>query len=303
MADAKTMMLAQGYKPKALDFQRGVACTEKMDGVPGVFHRVAEDRIEIRTRQDETVLSCRHLETLLAAVPLRIFPVGTKVVGEIVWPGHPFKDTSGKVRGHEQFPELIVYLFDLVTCPLYSNPTHEVARTVINNIAEWYDRCPACARDCSPQCPACRIKIAPWLGFAFNEQDVQGMLDRLPAESEGMILRNCYEPYRVAARSYGFQKIVRDQMIDLRCVAVEEAISKDGIPHGRVGRIIVEYRGNRIGVGPGKLSHTEAKLFWTEQHRIVGQIIQIKYKKDPSYGALRQPTFQCVRYDKTEADA
>lgn len=294
MADAKTMMLAQGYKPKALDFARGVACTEKMDGVPGVFHRMTEKRVEVRTRQDETILSCPHLEALLAATPTRLFPVGMKVVGEIVWPGHPFKDTSGKVRGHEDAPELVVYLFDVVECPAYANPPHEIARAMLANITGWWR-----------EAPDCRLRLVPQLGYAFNEQDVQDMLDRLPAEAEGMILRNCHEPYRVAARSYGFQKIVRDQMIDLRCVAVEEAVSKDGVPLGRVGRIIVQYKGQRsarIGVGPGKLSHEEARVLWSDPARIVGKIIQIKYKKDTSYDALRQPTFQCIRDDKTVAD-
>lgn len=294
MADAKTMMLAHGYKPKALDFAHGVACTEKIDGVPGVFHRLSEDRVETRTRQDETILSCRHLEALMATAPLRIFPVGMRVVGEIVWPGHPFKDTSGKVRGHEAAPELVVYLFDVVWCPEYANPQHEIARAMLASITGW-------CREATGN-EGCCVRLVPQLGFAYNEQDVQDMLDRLPAEAEGMILRNCYEPYRVATRSYGFQKIVRDQMIDLRCVAVEEAVSKDGVPHGRVGRIVVAYKGKRIGVGPGKLSHTEAKQMWEDKSMIVNHIIQIKYKKDPSYDALRQPTFQCIRYDKTVAD-
>ena len=79
-------------------------------------------------------------------------------------------------------------------------------------------------------------------------------------------------------------------------------------------RINCWYKDQVIGVGPGKMKHAERKLEWEAwenavQHDAVpegplvtgkGRVLQVEYKKDPSYEALREPTFQCWRPDKSE---
>jgi hypothetical protein len=66
-----------------------------------------------------------------------------------------------------------------------------------------------------------------------------------------------------------------------------------------VGRIIADFHGTEIGVGPGKLSHAERRKLWVNREHNHG-VATIKYKRDDSYTALRQPTFQHWRPEKTE---
>ncbi len=121
------------------------------------------------------------------------------------------------------------------------------------------------------------------------------------------------EPYKYG-RSWGMMRYVVHPTIDLRVVGVEEATAKkrmkflgqwyekgDGL--GAVGRIVVSYKGNEIGVGPGAMSHADRRFFWSNQSDLVGQIIKIKYKRDDTYEALRQPTFVAIHPDKTTPDA
>lgn len=91
-----------------------------------------------------------------------------------------------------------------------------------------------------------------------------------------------------------------------------------GTPLGRVGRInVVLRRQGRplaiVGVGPGKLTHDELKALWEAatpinpaltNNRWPGEkyCAEIKYMPDKSYDALRQPTIQRLRTDKTEGD-
>jgi hypothetical protein len=69
-----------------------------------------------------------------------------------------------------------------------------------------------------------------------------------------------------------------------------------------IGRINCWYKGQIIGVGPGKLTHAERRELAKAPMVLTGynRIAKVQYKKDDSYEALRQPTFQCWRDDKDE---
>jgi hypothetical protein len=104
--------------------------------------------------------------------------------------------------------------------------------------------------------------------------------------------------------------------IDLLVVGFEEAHSEDGNPLGMVGRVNAEYNTmgfdtegavhnyQIIGVGPGALNHTERKNLWRmyKQGKFTPRIAEIRYMRDDSYDALRQPTFKQWRDDKVNPD-
>lgn len=114
------------------------------------------------------------------------------------------------------------------------------------------------------------------------------------------MVRTLQHTYDVAKRSHGMMKLKPKPTADLRVVGFEEAVSKDGTPLGMIGRIVCEYKGLHIGVGPGKFNHAERISIWNKRAGFVGAILEVQYMKDDSYEALRQPTAQQWRYDKTE---
>ena len=127
------------------------------------------------------------------------------------------------------------------------------------------------------------------------------------------MIRTHDEPYKLG-RSWGMMRYVEKPTIDLRvCGFLDAKANKDmvflgeryskGVSLGAVGKIICEYKGGSIGVGPGCMTHKERRCYFMHPEKLIGQIIKVQYKHDDSYNALRQPTFVCIHHDKTTPDA
>lgn len=101
-------------------------------------------------------------------------------------------------------------------------------------------------------------------------------------------------------RNYGLLKIKTFKHADLRCKAVEEGNGKN---EGRLGNIIVDYKGQDLGVGGG-FTDEQRIYYWRHPEAIIGKIIMVKYKTESNNKdggtSLQFPTFVCVREDKDE---
>jgi hypothetical protein len=280
--------LATAFNPKKLGSY--VAVMEKFDGVP-IRIDVTSDctgkrhaQAVTRSGKGETV-SVQHLVEEAKLLPESNGENFT-IVGEVLHPAiKAFKDLSGLVRKAEPCPELYMRVFD------FKQPNREHWG--------WADR-----MDTFNGFEAeslLRPAIIPvYLEQIEHAKATIKELSSTPDEYfEGWIVRDVGDPWAQSKRCPGYQKIVIEPTVDLKVVGFEEAVcGKTGAGKGMVGRIIAEYKGERIGVGPGKLTHAERVALWTTP--FCPRIAEIKYKRDPSYTALRQPTFQHWRGDKTE---
>ena len=101
-------------------------------------------------------------------------------------------------------------------------------------------------------------------------------------------------------RNYGLLKVKTFKHADLRCKSVEEGNGKN---EGRLGNIIVDYKGNDLGVGGGFTDEQRIR-FWEHPEEIIGKIVMVKYKTESNNRdggtSLQFPTFVCVREDKDE---
>lgn len=302
-----TIPLAKPFNRTALEKMGGAyGVSVKLDGVPlkFVFDVNGSDVkvVDIRTRQDKPCPAGQVHAALLAmsikegAGSPMAWPDGRYTfVAEVTHPlKHDFKDLSGIVRSeqHEEHRQLIFNVFDFVHDIRSGDPYAErmFAANMLFSRSCIYDR------------------------FRVVEQSWYSEVDDAIAHAEqiasievveGAIIKSGRDVWAPGKRSWGYQKVLVDPTVDLRVVGFEEAVSgKTGEPLGMVGRINCEYRGETIGVGPGKLSHTERKKVWYSYMDNPGLpdygIAEVKYKRDESYTALRQPTFQQWRDDKTE---
>lgn len=304
-----TIPLSKSYAPDKLVFP--VALSEKYDGVPIVLTLRVDSagvpaEYTLRTRQDEPVISAHLVIDEWLVQNLSFFEgfVGIhKVVGEIVQTKDfraPFKDTSGIVRRQTCAGyDLTWGIFDY-----FWNGDDE---SYIDRFTHFTDKTQ----------PTSNVHVIPF-SICKNQAELDKIYDgftMLHPKAEGMVARSATDTFNPGKRSWGYQKMLNEPTIDLFIVGFEEAVDKYKEPKGMVGRVIAEYHGDKIGVGPGKLSHAERKELWEEwvhwQSAIRSgykdtpwkRLAQIKYKKDDSYDALRQPTFQHWRDDKSTADA
>lgn len=304
-----TIMLAKGYEPNKLVFP--VMVSEKLDGVPAKIHiTIMEDvfppsslvskRIlwTVQTRQAKPYVSIHNQVEAFAEHLKDRGCLGTFVfIAEVTHQDRtmPFKDVSGHCRRQKQNDDLRLNIFD------YYRPTLQVpdrlpfgkrillAQMLVRGMF-WCKMVPQIL--CKDS-----IELAHALTAIKRPQD--GFIP------EGAIIRNCKDIWEEGKRSWGYQKVVDDPTTEVSIVGFDEAISKEGDGStGIIGRIHAIYNGQAIGISPGKLSHDERRALWKDTNTRdlldAGELVlwaTVKYKRDPSYEALRQPTFQHWRPD------
>ncbi|QXV74974.1 ATP-dependent DNA ligase protein [Rhizobium phage RHEph27] len=287
------------YRPDKMVYPAAVSL--KLDGVPGRF---IGNRLPL-TRQNEDIKSVAHIQNFI----VQHLPSAVGIVGELYDPTLKFKVISGQVRDtKQQHPNLVLHAFDLFVpdnpAALWGQRT-EALRLILEDVAGKLGKHPNAL-------PVVRI---PQI-IVNNEDEARDAHDALMAanpDAEGTILASLSRTFQPGQRLWTLQKNKPEPTMDIEIIGFQEAISEEGQPLGRVGRLIgllnkikpdgtQEYA--QIGIGPGRLTHKEAKALWIEYKAGTyrRRIAEVKYMKDDSYDALRQPTFQHWRPDKTEAD-
>lgn len=293
-----TIPLAKGFSEKHLKFP--VFLSHKIDGVPVRIDIDTNGCFTVRSRQNKPVPSVGELVQDFVDATSAYLDLPCTLIGEVYQRGDPcadFKDTSGIVRRKDDQSDLVaIALFEMFTPALQEvgfERRYEALRVL------------ECALDdvgllgMVHVCEQQRVETLSQLEHHFED-----FCNRWP-EAEGMVARNWDDPFMPGKRSWGYQKLLREPTIDLWIVGFEEAIDQHGNPKGMAGRLVASYKGNEIGIGPGRLTHDERTTLWVHYQTGVfhKRMAQIKYKADDSYDALRQPTFQFWRDDKDEPDA
>lgn len=290
---SEVIMLAKQYDPKKAKFPAYVS--EKLDGVAADFYtikRLSGNFIGVRTRQDKPLhIPVAHIkEFLLKNLPKKAFDDNYHFIGELYIPGEDFKDISGKVRSQdEECPELMLFIYDMY-----------IENTEIEYRSRWdalRDLFIGIDLDESP------VQLVRQ-HLAENANDVELVLQTFKEPIEGVVVRQLRGPdsvYKIG-RSKGMLKYKLTETADLEVVSIEEALDANGTPKGMVGRINCRYKGNTIGVGPGKLKHDERTAIFSRPDDYIGRIAEVAYMPDPSYDALREPRFLRWRDDKTKGE-
>ena len=130
-----------------------------------------------------------------------------------------------------------------------------------------------------------QIELARWLQYA-NENDMEGCIV------------NRDTTYK-CKRNNGVLKLKSWKHADLRVIGVEEG---EGKYKGTLGKLIVDYKGNPLGLSG--MSDEERDGFWAQPESIIGQIVMVKYKQETKdkngKKSLQFATYQGVRTDKDE---
>jgi len=70
-----------------------------------------------------------------------------------------------------------------------------------------------------------------------------------------------------------------------------------GKHRGRLGKLIVDYEGKRVGVGTG-FTDTQREEMWRTQANVLGRTVEVEYQELTKKGSLRHPVFKHFRYYK-----
>lgn len=297
----ETIELVKGYTPDKMPWP--AMHQQKFDGVPTRIVRVGAHDYRAVTRQGETLRSIQHI---IDQVQNLNMDVGGSVVGELDIEGAAFKLISGKVRAQLPYTALVLRVFDF---DLEGNPTAPYADRRAEFITRWEDFLAGEHTD--------NYAVRPIPGVIVScEAEAQEAHDALMLANpvaEGSVLHSMHKPFSPGKRLWGVQRMKPVPTIDLRIINFDEAISAEtGRGLGMVGRLNAElttlHKGSPIvsivGIGPGALSHLQRKALWFSQisNRWKPTIAEVRYMRDDTYDALRQPTFKRWRTDKQVAD-
>lgn len=296
---SNTIMLAQDFNADLLYFP--VAVSEKLDGVPAKFYYDSAGRPVAQSRQGTFFTSVPHIIDEL--VQRGILSHGEAVVGELWIYGAPFKKISGLVRGAAHAPDLELYIYDTFHCDENGWPVGD-PRTFRERLRSAEER--VFDDGTSANCVHIAVQTECKDAAALDLEVSRILRQTYSYAPEGVMVRALDHPMysRYALnRTYGMMRIVPKPTIDLMVVEVIQAKDKNGNPNGIAGSLMCKYHDTDIKVGAGRATHAQRKTWWQDQNSILGKIIQVQYKPDPSYNKLRQPTFQRERPDKETPDA
>lgn len=207
-----------------------------------------------------------------------------------------FKKTTSLVNSDQVNKENInIWLYDMTPLQNFDNmedyevPVEQRKEELRNRLNQIKEKCP-------------HLKETKYIyNGKFDNQIIQGLLKQVVGlNQEGMMI-NVYGSRYEFKRSKNMIKVKQMYPIDLRVVDVLEG---SGANKGKVGALVVMYKGTPLKVGSG-LSKEQREEFWKNKNLIMGKIITIKYfeettnKKD-NKKSLRFPIFLEVRNDKDE---
>ena len=285
-----TIPLSKGYKPEKLIFP--VFISEKLDGMPiklSINHELGT--VTDESRQGSSNVSVAHdaenfMRQMLPWINEKMESFVAEITHEHI---KGFKDISGTVRRQQHCSQFVWNFFD------YDN----------GQDLDFYQRTSRLKALLGAFPIGAKFKYVRQHMIHSMEQLDKFIIDKpIKDDQEGWVIRAAGDMWAPASRSWGYQKIVVTPSEDLPLVQVDEAVSKDGEPLGMAGKLWARYNDQLIGVGPGKLTHPERTDLWLQYQK--GKMkgtwnnptMEVTYKKDDTYTALREARFTCWRPDK-----
>lgn len=145
------------------------------------------------------------------------------------------------------------------------------------------------------------VKVVPVLYEGeFSQNVVDSFLNNALSLKQEGIMVNIADALYNKKRTSDILKVKKMNSVDLFVTNIFEGKGKY---KGTLGGVIVEYKGEPVGVGSG-FSDMQRKLFWENPSMIINKLIEVQYfeeSKDKNGNlSLRFPVFKKIRTDKNE---
>lgn len=114
---------------------------------------------------------------------------------------------------------------------------------------------------------------------------------------DGIILRDPAGPWVQGARDQYIIKVKPHLSLDLRVVGLEEGKGKYT---GTLGKLLVEYKGKRVGVSG--MTDAQRHEWWQNPTAILHKVVEVVAMSESTNGSLREPRFKGIRTDSVPED-
>ena len=273
---------------------KGEFCvTEKLDGIR-CMAICKEDSIQLFSRQGKLIEGCVSIETTLMGMRMQVgrdFVLDGELLAMNCGYDTVYKETTKRVKNKNEIKEGIYYMaFDMLEMEEFNQ---------LKGIYKYHERLQKLL-DLDKLMGSMFVRIIRPLYIGNDMDEVLELLKvykKLGAE--GLMVNLMDAPYEFK-RSKSILKIKVMQTADLRIVGFEEGQGRNA---GKLGAILVDFKGNKVGVGSG-FSDFDREFIWKNQHQYLGKIAEIQYfeitKDKTGTESLRFPVWKHLRTDKTE---
>lgn len=144
------------------------------------------------------------------------------------------------------------------------------------------------------------VKLVPIIATGtYNYDWVMKILDQYTSRGSEGIMINLDQPYEFK-RTENLIKVKKMYTQDLRVLDIEEG---QGQNQGKLGNVIVDYKGYKVGVGSG-FKKEEREYYWKHPEEIIGKIVEIQAFEETTNQngdlSLRFPVFIRIREEGKE---
>lgn len=260
--------------------------TEKYDGCRCLAY-IENGTVELYSRQGKKYEGCKEIEDELLSLGIDNVMLDGEILAINCDYDNVYKETTKRLKNKKENKNgLYFMIFDYIEKYEYDklkgDCSYSERRNKMDNINETE-----------------HIKIAPLLVATENMDEIMDILDEYRNKGAEGLMVSLDKPYEFK-RSKTLLKLKVMSTIDLRVVGFEEGTNKN---KGRLGAVLVKYKGNIVKVGSGWKENDRIEV-WENQDFYLGKILEISYfeettNKDNTY-SLRFPIAKRWRLDKDE---
>lgn len=291
-------MLASKYDYLKPPKKRG-ALTEKLDGIR-CWAIVTQSDVTLLTRQGKLIEGCIEIENDLKDIAflknIEFMLLDGEITAKDCTYDTVYKETTKRVKNKNKVKTGIQFeIFDILNEEEYQSlkgiVPYKIRREKLNLLSEFII-----------EEDYLNVKIVPVI-LETDPSDQEEILEVLEKYrnlgAEGLMWNDLDAVYEFK-RSKSILKLKVMQTVDLKIIGFEEG---QGRNEGKLGALLVEYKGNVVGVGSG-FSDNEREFIWKNQHMYLDKICEIQFfeeSKNKDGGvSLRFPVWKHLRLDKTE---
>lgn len=263
--------------------------TTKIDG-ERIFAIKVDGEVGIFSRDNKPINGLVEIEWQLHCIPWDNFIIDgelTLLNRENLTSKEQYKKTMEIARTKGEKHGLKMLVFDCI--PIHDSITagcmykYSTRRTIFNGFHYKY------------------IEALPVLYHGCDTNVIEKILDEQIAKGEEGIMINLADAPYMQGRTNALLKVKRMKDLDLKVIGYEEGKGKN---EGKLGALIVDYKGNQVKVGTG-FSDSIRKEIWEDRDNWLGKIITVRYfEETPEKNgkvSLRFPVYVDWRDDKSEA--
>lgn len=272
------------------------AVTEKLDGIRCLAVCTSE-KVELYSRQGKLIEGCFDIENDLRKLRDYV-DVDFVLDGELLATGctyeNIYKETTKRVKNKNMIKTGIEYkVFDILEYEEFQS------KKCTMNYAERMET----LLDYNKEIIQYELNNISLIQVLYIGDDINRLLQLLEEYrfkgAEGLMV-NLMDAFYEYKRSKTILKVKVMETVDLRIIGFEEGAGKNA---GKLGALVVEYKGNEVGVGSG-FTDFDREFIWNNQDQYLDKICEVQYfeetKNKDGGVSLRFPVFKHLRTDKTE---